>query len=35
MMVQTLSNMITANGDLMTRFWETQMHLPEEQVVLM
>lgn len=33
-LVQTLSNMITANENLMSKLWEVYMTLPEEQVVL-
>ncbi|KAL4063173.1 spinocerebellar ataxia type 10 protein domain-containing protein [Scleroderma citrinum] len=33
MAVQTLSNMVTANENLMTRLWETYMNLQEEQAI--
>ncbi|KAH7929116.1 hypothetical protein BV22DRAFT_1003495 [Leucogyrophana mollusca] len=34
MAVQTLSNIVTSNEELMSRFWKTYMSLPEEQVIL-
>lgn len=35
MLIQTLSNMVTSNDDLMSHLWETSMNLSEEQVVFM
>jgi hypothetical protein len=34
-LVQALSNMVTANNDLISELWELYMGLPEEQVILM
>ncbi|KAH7907262.1 spinocerebellar ataxia type 10 protein domain-containing protein [Hygrophoropsis aurantiaca] len=34
MTVQTLSNIVTKNEDLMTRLWDTYMNLSEEQAIL-
>ncbi|KAF9221388.1 hypothetical protein BS17DRAFT_797175 [Gyrodon lividus] len=34
MSVQTLSNIVTSNENLMSRLWDTYMNLPEEQGVL-
>jgi hypothetical protein len=34
-LVQALSNIVTANDDLISKLWELYMNLPEEQVILM
>lgn len=34
MLTQTLSNIITANNELMTKLWNIYLNLPEDQVVL-
>ena len=35
LLAQTLSNIVTANDELMSKLWETYMKLPEDQVILM
>ena len=35
MLVQTLSNLVTANEDLMNRLWNSYLALPEEQLILL
>ena len=35
MLVQTLSNLVTGNQDLLDQFWGVHMELPEEQSILM
>ena len=35
MLAQTLSNLVTANEDLLNRLWDSYLSLPEEQLVLM
>jgi len=34
-LIQTLSNMVTANNGLISKLWELYMNLPEEQVIIM
>ncbi|KAF4593301.1 hypothetical protein EYR38_009015 [Pleurotus pulmonarius] len=34
MLTQTLSNIVTANNELMTKLWNIYLNLPEDQVVL-